>query len=152
MCLTAEDDYSTEQEDSTIYWLNEDDHYECHENLGTIIPLGTEECIVDTNNHIQNLNGFHLFFEELGVLTEEPEPIDPNRDYEGEARLFFSKQRKCRRENTLIQEGSIPSLLEEEYTHSTTSSAASSYHTTTTTIHMPSSKSTSIHYTYNSFI
>lgn len=107
MCLTAdEDDYNYQQEEQEpdIYWL---DDYECQENLGTILALGTEECVIDDDNHIQSLNGIKLFFEELGVITEEPEPIDPNYDYEEEGRLFLQERNKHRK----FHIDSIPSLL-----------------------------------------
>lgn len=121
LCLTADDDnYDYQEEEDICCWI---DDYECQENLGTILALGPEECVIDNENHIQSLNGVHLFFEELGVLTEEPEPIDPTRDYDEEARIFLQERNKQRKYHI----ESIPSLLDDD-THSAVSSTVSSFH------------------------
>lgn len=65
---------------------------ECQENLFHILSLAPEETIIDKDNRIHTT--CKLFFEELGYLTEEPEPIDPTRDYEAEAKELFN-QRNC---------------------------------------------------------
>ncbi|KAL9541189.1 hypothetical protein PS6_010418 [Mucor atramentarius] len=115
--LTPEDDnddlYPTSPQDyenEECTWI---DDSECQENLFQIISLTPEETIIDKDNHIQT--SFKLFFEELGYLTEEPEPIDPNRDYEQEAKdLLNQRDRK-------ILQGLGYRRLHRRFTMSTTS-------------------------------
>lgn len=125
MCLTPDeeqDDYNcTPDQEEDINWL---DDCECQENLATIFTLNPEECLVDKDNHIQNLDGVHLFFEELGYLTEEPEPIDPTRDYEAEGKLLIEERNKTRKHHIDLSTP-VPSL---DDTNSGLSSTSSSFH------------------------
>ncbi|CEI98948.1 hypothetical protein RMCBS344292_13043 [Rhizopus microsporus] len=119
-----EDDYdynnsSFDQEEET-YWI---DDCECQENLATILPLNPEECTIDEDNHIQSTD-VHVFFEELGYFTEEPEPIDPTRDYEAEAKLLLEERDKTRKKHVDI---TMPSL-DDTHTPSGISSTCSSFH------------------------
>ncbi|KAI8647152.1 hypothetical protein BD408DRAFT_408687 [Parasitella parasitica] len=124
LCLTPEDDYQyNDQEENQEYnWI---DDCECQENLATILPLNPEECIVDSENHIQNVDGHRLFFEELGCFTEEPEPIDPSRDYDAEAVAFIEERNKTRKQHVELSYSPMPSL---DNTTSGLSSASSSFH------------------------
>ncbi|KAI9321399.1 hypothetical protein BX666DRAFT_1839117, partial [Dichotomocladium elegans] len=98
--LTSDDDcnYSNidEPDDSDMIcnWM---DDSECQENLFTILSLTPEESTIDENNHIHF--DVRLFFEELGCLTEEPEPIDPTRDYDEEARLLLEERNRTRQKH-----------------------------------------------------
>ncbi|KAI9478338.1 MAG: hypothetical protein EXX96DRAFT_570457 [Benjaminiella poitrasii] len=128
MSLTPEeDDYDYYSQDNdtitTTYAANWMEDSECQENLATILPLNPEECVVDENNHIQNVDGIHLFFEELGYLTEEPEPIDPTRDYEAEAKILIEERNKTRKQH--VDLSPMPSL---DDTTSGISSTSSSFH------------------------
>jgi hypothetical protein len=112
---TSPQDYENEE----CTWI---DDSECQENLFQIISLTPEETIIDQDNHIQAT--FKLFFEELGYLTEEPEPIDPNRDYEQEAKdLLNQRDRKVRQKH--VDLFCLPSL---DYSRSGLSSSSSSIH------------------------
>ncbi|KAI8878500.1 hypothetical protein K501DRAFT_287844 [Backusella circina FSU 941] len=104
----------------TCSWMEDS---ECQENLFHIVALTPEETSIDENNHIHTT--FTFFFEELGYLTEEPEPIDPTRDYDQEAKdLLNQRDRKVRQKHIdLIR---IPSL--EYNTRSGLSSSSSSIH------------------------
>ncbi|KAI8967164.1 hypothetical protein BDF20DRAFT_902110 [Mycotypha africana] len=120
MCLTPEEEeypYSFEASDNNydndddaddvmnhvyndnahIQWL---DDSECQENLATILPLNPEVCMIDSDNHIQPMDGVHLFFEELGYFCQEPEPIDPTRDYDAE----FIQERDDKKKATFANE------------------------------------------------
>jgi hypothetical protein len=122
LCLAADDmsnDYY--EEDDVCNWM---DDCQCQENLPTLLSLAPEECIIDQDNHIQSVDGVKLFFEELGYLTEEPESIDPTRDYEGEARILLEERNKSTRK-LHINLSPIPSL---DDTQSGVSSASSSCH------------------------
>lgn len=126
MCLTPDEEeeeynYNIDQAEEDITWL---DDCECQENLATIFSLNPEECKVDKDNHIQQLDGVHLFFEELGYLTEEPEPIDPTRDYEAEGRLLIEERNKTRKHHIDLSTP-VPSL---DDTNSGLSSTSSSFH------------------------
>ncbi|KAI7906008.1 uncharacterized protein BX663DRAFT_498488 [Cokeromyces recurvatus] len=126
MSLTPEEDnydYNTEIECDTVTanWMEDS---ECQENLATILPLNPEECIVDKDNHIQNIDGIHLFFEELGYLTEEPEPIDPTCDYEAEAKILIEERNKTHKRH--IDLSPMPSL--DDTITSGISSTSSSLH------------------------
>ncbi|KAI8393808.1 uncharacterized protein BYT42DRAFT_486320, partial [Radiomyces spectabilis] len=91
-------------DDPPCTWLEDS---ECQENLFQILPLNPEETVVDSNNHIQT--HIKLFFEELGYLTEEPEPIDPNVDYEAlNEALMKERNNKLRRHH--IDLSRLPSL------------------------------------------
>ena len=122
MCLTPEeDDYPYEDEEETMCnWI---DDSECQENLSTILPLIPESCIVDSENHILNTTGVQLFFEEIGILYDEPEPIDPHRNYEAEAKILIEERNKTRKMH--IDLSPMPSL---DDTTSGISSASSSFH------------------------
>ncbi|KAL0081626.1 hypothetical protein J3Q64DRAFT_1730810 [Phycomyces blakesleeanus] len=100
--LTSEDTYMYSDEKYTM-WL---DDSECQENLFDIMLLTPEESFVE-DNHIKT--HIRLFFEELGYLTEEPEPIDPTRDYEAEAKILFaSRNLKTRQKHICLSD--LPSL------------------------------------------
>ncbi|RCI00401.1 hypothetical protein CU098_010368 [Rhizopus stolonifer] len=123
MCLTPEEDeyqYDDDCEQQDVCWL---DDCECQENLATILPLIPEAYVVDKDNHIQNVDGTHMFFEELGYFTEEPEPIDPTRDYEAEAQQLIEERNKTRKQH--IDLSPMPSL---DNTDSSVSSTSSSFH------------------------
>lgn len=130
MCLTPdEDEYQYNNEEEEEYnWI---DDCECQENLPTILLLNPQECCVDQDNHIQDMNGIQLFFEEIGILYDEPEPIDPNRNYEAEAKILIEERNKTRKQHVDL-ETRMPSL--DDDTHTTTnsgiSSASSSFHGT----------------------
>ncbi|KAI8993735.1 hypothetical protein BDB01DRAFT_777374 [Pilobolus umbonatus] len=125
LALTSEDEddqyamYDNEEED----YCNWVDDSECQENLATIFSLSPEQCVIDSDNHIRNVDGQKLFFEELGYLCEEPEPIDPTRDYEAEAKHLIEERNKTRRMHVDLT--SMPSLDE---TCSGLSSNSSSFH------------------------
>ncbi|OBZ91700.1 hypothetical protein A0J61_00253 [Choanephora cucurbitarum] len=153
MCLTPEEDdypYEDQYDDQQdICWL---DDCECQENLATILPLIPEACIVDKDNHIQSMDGIHVFFEELGYFTEEPEPIDPTRDYDAEAKQLLEERNKTRKQH--IDLSPVPSL---DNTDSGMSSTSSSFHAIDEqhpTVHIRSplsqthNKSVSTHTTY----
>ncbi|KAI8331673.1 hypothetical protein BC941DRAFT_438122 [Chlamydoabsidia padenii] len=82
--LTGDDETIHVDQEPMIEWLED---CEVQENLFQIIPLTPEETCCDQDNHIIQPRSISLFFEELGVLCEEPEPIDPSRDYEAEFKL-----------------------------------------------------------------
>ncbi|KAG0166679.1 hypothetical protein DFQ28_007016 [Apophysomyces sp. BC1034] len=109
------------EDDDTCCWLND---CETQENLFQIIPLTPEESIVDDQNHIQS-NNVKVFFEELGYFTEEPEPIDPTRDYDAEAKILIEERNKTRKQH--IHLSATPSL---DYSRSGISSTSSSLHHT----------------------
>ncbi|KAG2228030.1 hypothetical protein INT45_012054 [Circinella minor] len=123
--LTPEDDdldnYSNNNNDDskdydTCNWI---DDSECQENLFQIVPLMPEETTIDKDNHIHT--HFKLFFEELGYLTEEPEPIDPTRDYDAEAKQMLEERDRTRQKHVNVSR--IPSL-----SYSGVSSTSSSFH------------------------
>ncbi|KAI8143775.1 hypothetical protein BJV82DRAFT_609399 [Fennellomyces sp. T-0311] len=121
--LTPDEDDSNynsiddEPDDSTVRsWM---DDSECQENLFQIVPLMPEETVIDADNHIHT--HFKLFFEELGYLTEEPEPIDPTRDYDAEARQLLEERDRTRQKH--INVSRTPSL-----SYSGVSSTSSSFH------------------------
>jgi hypothetical protein len=123
--LTPEEDEDVypqspqDYEDQPCTWI---DDSECQENLFHIVSLTPEETIIDKDNHIHT--SFKLFFEELGYLTEEPEPIDPSRDYDQEARdLLSQRDKKVRQKHVNLSH--TPSL---DYTRSGISSSSSSIH------------------------
>lgn len=128
ICLTPEeddyqyDDYNHEEEEIYYNWI---DDSECQENLATILPLNPEECIIDSDNHIRNVDGIQLFFEEIGIIYDEPEPIDPNRDYDSEAKILIEKRDKTRKKH--IDLSPMPSL-DDDTTTTTTTSSSSSFH------------------------
>lgn len=122
--LTPEEDdkymycHSSEEED-VCTWI---DDSECQENLCDIIALMPEETTIDKDNHIHTT--YKFFFEELGYFTEEPEPIDPNRDYDQEAKdLLNQRNKKVRQKHINIS--NTPSL---DYSKSGISSSSSSIH------------------------
>ncbi|KAF7722181.1 hypothetical protein EC973_003561 [Apophysomyces ossiformis] len=123
--LTPEDEDNNnycqeEEEEDVCCWL---DDCEAQENLFQIIPLTPEESVIDNQNHIQS-NSIKVFFEELGYFTEEPEPIDPTRDYDAEAKQLIAERNKTRKQH--IQLSATPSL---DYSRSGISSTSSSlYH------------------------
>ncbi|CAO3660588.1 unnamed protein product [Rhizopus stolonifer] len=123
MSLTPEEDdydYNIDQEEET-YWV---DDCECQENLATIVTLSPEECTIDAQNHIQT-SDVKVFFEELGYFTEEPEPIDPTRNYELEAKILLAEREKTRKKHIDL---SMPSLVDDTHTPSDISSNCSSFH------------------------
>ncbi|KAI8073825.1 hypothetical protein BC940DRAFT_228475, partial [Gongronella butleri] len=83
------DDYNYDAE-PMVEWV---DDCEAQENLFQIIPLVPEEAHCDKDNHI--IQEARIFFDELGYLCDEPEPIDPSMDYEAEfaARMKEQQQR-----------------------------------------------------------
>lgn len=132
ICLTSEeDDYQYDDDknhlEEEIYY-NWIDDSECQENLPTILPLNPEECIIDSDNHIRHMDGMQLFFEEIGIVYDEPEPIDPSRDYDAEARVLIAKRDQTRKKH--IDLSPMPSLDDgaTTTTTTTTSSASSSFH------------------------
>lgn len=131
LSLTDDDEnhfnYDYEDED-VCKWM---DDSECQENLPTIFSLNPEECIVDADNHIKNVDGLKLFFEELGYLCEEPEPIDPSRDYDAEAAKLLEERNRTRKMH--VQLSSLPSLDENS---SGLSSNSSSFHCQDNVVHM----------------
>jgi hypothetical protein len=119
-----------EEEDESMYCHSSDeedmctwiDDSECQENLCDIISLTPEETTIDKDNHIQTT--YKFFFEELGYFTEEPEPIDPTRDYDQEAKDLLNRRNKKVRQNH-INISCTPSL---EFSKSGISSSSSSIH------------------------
>ncbi|KAI9251054.1 hypothetical protein BY458DRAFT_524162 [Sporodiniella umbellata] len=146
LSLTPEDDdydYRLDQEEETYYWV---DDSECQENLATIVTLSPEECTVDAENHLVcTTTDAHVFFEELGYFTEEPEPIDPSRNYELEAQILLAERDKTRKKHVEL---SMPSLVDDTHTPSDIASNCSSFHAhdTFTPAHLQLSKASS--YTY----
>lgn len=108
----------TAEEEEPCNWLEDS---ECQENLFCIVPLMPEETVIDENNHCQS--HIKLFFEELGYLTEEPEPIDPTRDYDAEARQLLEEREKTRPRHVDLSR--MPSLA---HSRSGVSSTSSSIH------------------------
>lgn len=92
--LTPEEDDDSypqspqDYEEPMTNWIEDS---ECQENLFHIVSLTPEETVIDKDNHCIHTS-YQLFFEELGYLTEEPEPIDSTRDYEKEYRELLSKR------------------------------------------------------------
>ncbi|KAI9316066.1 hypothetical protein BX666DRAFT_291079 [Dichotomocladium elegans] len=111
-----------DSDDPLCNWM---DDSECEENLFHIIPLMPEESIVDENNHIRT--HVRLFFTELGYLTEEPEPIDPTRDYEAEAQAMLQERERTRRKHIQPSMASADALS-YSYSQSNLSSGSSSLH------------------------
>ncbi|ORZ21215.1 hypothetical protein BCR42DRAFT_407093 [Absidia repens] len=94
-----DDDYyenCANQEDPVVEYL---DDCESQENLFQIISLTPEETRIDQDNHIIPAD-IHVFFEELGFICEEPDSIDPTRDYEAEY-----KERMDLQQQQLIKNG-----------------------------------------------
>jgi hypothetical protein len=126
--LTPEEDDDSypqspqDYEDTTTNWI---DDSECQENLFHIVSLTPEETTIDKDNHCHT--SYQLFFEELGYLTEEPEPIDPTRDYEKEAQELLNQRdnKKIIRQKH-VDLTRIPSL--EYSSRSGLSSSSSSIH------------------------
>lgn len=127
--LTPEEDDDSypqspqEYEEPITNWIEDS---ECQENLFHIVSLTPEETIIDKDNHCIHTS-YKLFFEELGYLTEEPEPIDPSRDYEKEAKELSSQRdnkRVVRQKHVDLSR--LPSL--EYSTKSGLSSSSSSIH------------------------
>ncbi|KAI8083212.1 uncharacterized protein B0P05DRAFT_536522 [Gilbertella persicaria] len=119
--LTPEDSpLAYEDEQEACKWI---DDSECQENLSHIVSLTPEESIIDKDNHIHSF--YQLFFEELGYLTEEPEPIDPNRDYNQEAKDLMNQRDKRMRQKH-VDLSRLPSL--ESSSQSGVSSSSSSIH------------------------
>ncbi|KAI9256866.1 hypothetical protein EDC94DRAFT_522969 [Helicostylum pulchrum] len=127
--LTPEEDNDSypqspqDYEESATNWI---DDSECQENLFHILSLTPEETIIDKDNHCI-ITSFQIFFEELGYFTEEPEPIDPNRDYEAEAKILLNQRdnKKVVRQKH-VDLSRIPSL--EYSSRSGLSSSSSSIH------------------------
>ncbi|KAG2231293.1 hypothetical protein INT48_006404 [Thamnidium elegans] len=71
------------------------------------------------------MDGIPFFFEEIGIIYDEPEPIDPSRDYEAEAKILIEERNKTRKHH--IELSPMPSL---DDTPSGNSSASSSFHGT----------------------
>jgi hypothetical protein len=110
------------------YYSQESTHYgyfdTTQDDLLEIMPLTPDITSVTDTNQLHC--DIRLFFEEIGVLSEEPEPIDPNRDYEKEFELeqeALQAKRKTRQRRNANQASlnSLPSLAPSEVT-----SAASS--------------------------
>ncbi|KAI9276352.1 hypothetical protein BY458DRAFT_505582 [Sporodiniella umbellata] len=102
-CLTPEPDKTYYMEEETDDAWMED--YECQENTFQIVPLSPEESVVDQDNHIRYQ--YHYFFKELGYFTEEPEPIDPKRNYEQEAHsLITQRNQKLRQQHIELSSNS----------------------------------------------
>jgi hypothetical protein len=127
----------TPEKDDHLYPQSPQDYYEetnwiddseCQENLFHIVSLTPEETIIDEDNHCIDTS-YHLFFEELGYLTEEPESIDPTRDYEKEAIEFLNQRdnKKVVRQKH-VDLSRIPSLEYSSSTRSGLSSSSSSTH------------------------
>ncbi|KAI8331668.1 hypothetical protein BC941DRAFT_438111 [Chlamydoabsidia padenii] len=112
--------------ETTAYWV---DDSLCQENLPTIITLTADETTIDSMNHIHNDN-IHLFFEELGYLTEEPQPLDPTRDYLAEYHERLEHQQKLYKKSRRhhIDLDRIPSLLDDNTTCGISSSFSSFSH------------------------
>jgi hypothetical protein len=119
-----DNDDETITPDTTAYWV---DDSLCQENLPAIITLTPDEATIDSTNHIHSDN-IHLFFEELGYLTEEPEPLDPTRDYLAEYHVQLEQQqqryKKSRRHH--IDLDRIPSLLDDNETNTASGVSSSS--------------------------
>lgn len=112
-------------ETTTPCWV---DDSICQENLMDIMTLTPDVTTTDSGNHI--CGNIHLFFEEIGHLTEEPQPIDPSKDYlaEYQERLEQQKQRYKKSRRHHIEISRIPSLLDDnDTTASGVSSSSSSF-------------------------
>ncbi|CAO3589802.1 unnamed protein product [Absidia cylindrospora] len=100
----------------------------CQESLMDILTLTPDVTTTDSGNHITE--SIHLFFEEIGHLTEEPQPIDPSKDYLAEyhERLELQQQRYKKSRRHHIEISRIPSLLDDnDTTVSGISSSSSSF-------------------------
>ncbi|KAI8086546.1 uncharacterized protein BX664DRAFT_336121 [Halteromyces radiatus] len=97
------------------------------ENLTDIMILTPDETTTDNSNHICTTS-IRLFFDELGYLTEEPQPIDPTKNYaeEFEARVAQHTYKKTRRRH--IDLSRIPSLLDEDPASDMSSTSSSFIH------------------------
>ncbi|KAI7869212.1 hypothetical protein BDF14DRAFT_1714805, partial [Spinellus fusiger] len=99
LLLTSEEDNYSYYEDKDTKdtstplctWI---DDCEVQENLFEILPLTPEESRIDKDNHIIQSNPCKYFFEELGYFTQEPDLIDPSRDYEAEAQVLVKKRNR----------------------------------------------------------
>ncbi|KAI9031914.1 hypothetical protein CLU79DRAFT_730659 [Phycomyces nitens] len=123
LCLTPDDEdnapyYEYPDEEDCPTWM---DDCEVQENLFQIIPLTPEESRIDKDNHIVQSNPCYYFFEELGYFTEEPEPIDPTRDYDAEAQQLIQERNRTRQKH--IDISSTPSLASSRSGLSSTSSS-----------------------------
>ncbi|KAL0087432.1 hypothetical protein J3Q64DRAFT_1608042, partial [Phycomyces blakesleeanus] len=110
--------FEYEEEEELPTWM---DDCEVQENLFQILPLTPEESRIDKDNHIVQSNPCYYFFEELGYFTEEPEPIDPTRDYEAEAEQLIQERNRTRQKH--IDISSTPSLASSRSGLSSTSSS-----------------------------
>ncbi|SAM08394.1 hypothetical protein [Absidia glauca] len=137
--LTGDDDLDDRtyvNQEPMIDWLED---CEVQENLFQIIPLTPEETCCDQDNHIIQPQQVSLFFEELGILYDEPEPIDPSRDYEAEYQLhtkqleeLYSLKKRARRQHHMHLD-SIPKVTSNPPDITTSpglSSSSSSFHHT----------------------
>jgi hypothetical protein len=110
------------QEDLSYFQFDQD----TPDDLLEILPLTPD--ITSTTDDNQLYCEPRLFFEELGVLTEEPEPIDPNRDYgkefEVQQQELQAHRRSHQRRNAKDASTSLNSLPSLAYSDAT--SAASS--------------------------
>ncbi|KAJ2960907.1 hypothetical protein NQZ79_g3696 [Umbelopsis isabellina] len=97
-----------------------DDHEEyqtddCTADLAVLSVLAPEVTSCCTSNgQVQTLEPeINLFCPELGVLTEEPEPIDPDFDYEADAiqRGVYKRERKLHID---LEDESVPELVGNE--------------------------------------
>ncbi|CAO3638026.1 unnamed protein product [Cunninghamella blakesleeana] len=144
-------DQGNEYDETMIHWV---DDCEAQENLFQILPLTPEEAICDQDNHIVSSNQYQFFFEELGYFSEEPESIDPSRDYEMEYQIKMNHQQDLILNNNkrlLKRQHHID--LEKNPLASPSSSSTSSSSSSTTSItsscHSPdlSSAASSFHHT-----
>jgi hypothetical protein len=100
-CLDDHDDYQTD---------------DCTADLAVLSVLAPEvtSCCTSNGQGPTLEPEINLFCPELGVLTEEPEPIDPDFDYEADAiqRGIYKRDRKLHID--LEEDGSVPDLVGNE--------------------------------------
>lgn len=109
--LTPQEDFVPACADDHEVYQTDD----CTADLAVLSVLAPEVTSCCTSNgQEQTLEPeINLFCPELGVLTEEPEPIDPDFDYEADAiqRGVYKRERKLHIE---LEDDSVPELVGNE--------------------------------------
>lgn len=125
----------TPDEPTEPIWSENQDYYDYDENtpddLLELLPLTPDITYTTENNQLHCEP--RLFFEELGVLSEEPEQIDPSRDYEKEFEVLqneLARQRRSRKRRNAKDASlnSLPSLVNSGVTSAASSLERRRYH------------------------
>ncbi|CAO3589794.1 unnamed protein product [Absidia cylindrospora] len=136
-------DNCLDRHETMVDWIED---CQVQENLFQIIPLTPEETICDKDNHIIKPN-VDVFFEELGFICDEPEPIDPGRDYEAEYKQqqqkYNSNARRQRQRQRHVDLETLTVTQASSSTTTKTSISAVIRHGTMDTVSSPGLSSTS---------